>query len=174
MTVSLDARMNFTPSASCCAGCLRQVCASTDVASSDVRRNVSNSNEAQGWPGERHRLVSAFVPVRSVRAGVDVLRRPASPATAIRHCITCSMLLPIRRVGDGWRKRRSRPLNRLIHFVLRIGQDDRVALSNACWTVAYVLRDLTHAQSPVDRGGRRHGACRRGAASRTFHPRRGT
>ena len=40
---------------------------------------------------------------------------------------------------------------RLARIVLRIGQDDAAALSNAGWAVAYVLRDLPHAQSLIDR-----------------------
>jgi TolB-like protein/class 3 adenylate cyclase/Tfp pilus assembly protein PilF len=40
---------------------------------------------------------------------------------------------------------------RLVHLVLRIGQDDAAALSNTGWAVAYVLRNLPHAQSLVDR-----------------------
>jgi TolB-like protein/class 3 adenylate cyclase/Tfp pilus assembly protein PilF len=40
---------------------------------------------------------------------------------------------------------------RLVRIVLRIGQDDAAALSNTGWAVAYVLRDLAHAQSLVDR-----------------------
>jgi TolB-like protein/class 3 adenylate cyclase/Tfp pilus assembly protein PilF len=40
---------------------------------------------------------------------------------------------------------------RLARIVLRIGQDDAAALSNTSWAVAYVLRDLPHAQSLVDR-----------------------
>ena len=36
---------------------------------------------------------------------------------------------------------------RLARIVLRIGQDDAAALSNAGWAIAYVLRDLPHAQS---------------------------
>ena len=40
---------------------------------------------------------------------------------------------------------------RLVHIVLRIGKDDAAALSNTGWAVAYVLRDLPHAQSLVDR-----------------------
>jgi tetratricopeptide (TPR) repeat protein len=40
---------------------------------------------------------------------------------------------------------------RLVRIVLRIGQDDAAALSNTSWAVAYVLRDLPHAQSLVDR-----------------------
>ena len=40
---------------------------------------------------------------------------------------------------------------RLALIVLRIGQDDAAALSNTSWAVAYVLRDLPHAQSLVDR-----------------------
>jgi TolB-like protein/class 3 adenylate cyclase len=40
---------------------------------------------------------------------------------------------------------------RLVRIVLRIGQDDAAALSNTGWAVAYVLRDLAHAQVLVDR-----------------------
>ncbi len=40
---------------------------------------------------------------------------------------------------------------RLARIVLRIGHDDAAALSNAGWAVAYVLRDLPHAQSLIDR-----------------------
>jgi TolB-like protein len=40
---------------------------------------------------------------------------------------------------------------RLVHIVLRIGKDDAAALSNTGWAVAYVLRDLPHAKSLVDR-----------------------
>ena len=40
---------------------------------------------------------------------------------------------------------------RLARIVLRIGQDDAAALNNAGWAVAYVLRDLPHAQSLIDR-----------------------
>ncbi len=40
---------------------------------------------------------------------------------------------------------------RLARIVLRIGQDDAAALSSAGWAIAYVLRDLPHAQSLVDR-----------------------
>ena len=39
----------------------------------------------------------------------------------------------------------------MVHLVLRIGQDDAAALSNTGWAVAYVLRNLPHAQSLVDR-----------------------
>src|SRR5882757_9853032 len=41
-------------------------------------------------------------------------------------------------------------VDRLARIVLRIGQDDEDALSNTGWAVAYVLRDLPHAQSLVD------------------------
>jgi TolB-like protein/Tfp pilus assembly protein PilF len=40
---------------------------------------------------------------------------------------------------------------RLVRIVLRIGQDDAAALCNTGWAVAYVLRDLPHAKSLVDR-----------------------
>ena len=40
---------------------------------------------------------------------------------------------------------------RLAQIVLRIGHDDAAALSSAGWAVAYVLRDLPHAQSLIDR-----------------------
>ena len=40
---------------------------------------------------------------------------------------------------------------RLVGMVLRIGQDDADALSNASWAVALVLCDLAHAQLLVDR-----------------------
>ena len=40
---------------------------------------------------------------------------------------------------------------RLVRMVLRVGQDDAVALSNTGWAVAYFLRDLPHAQLLVDR-----------------------
>ena len=39
---------------------------------------------------------------------------------------------------------------RLVRIASRIGQEDAVALSNTGWAVAYVLRDLPHAQSLVD------------------------
>ena len=42
-------------------------------------------------------------------------------------------------------------VDRLARIILRIGQDDADALSNTGWAVAYVLRDLPHAQSLVDR-----------------------
>jgi TolB-like protein/class 3 adenylate cyclase len=40
---------------------------------------------------------------------------------------------------------------RLVRIVLRIGQDDPVALSSTAWAVAYLLRDLPHAQLLVVR-----------------------
>ena len=40
---------------------------------------------------------------------------------------------------------------RLVRIAARIGDDDAVALSNTAWAVAYVLYDLSHAQSLVDR-----------------------
>ena len=40
---------------------------------------------------------------------------------------------------------------RLVRIVLRVGQDDAAALSNTSWAVAYVLRDLPHAQLLVER-----------------------
>jgi tetratricopeptide (TPR) repeat protein len=40
---------------------------------------------------------------------------------------------------------------RLVRIVLHIGLDDAAALSNTGWAVAYVLHDLPHAKSLVDR-----------------------
>jgi adenylate cyclase len=40
---------------------------------------------------------------------------------------------------------------RLARIVLRIGQDDADALNDTGWAVAYVLRDLPHGQSLIDR-----------------------
>ena len=40
---------------------------------------------------------------------------------------------------------------RLVRIAVRIAHDDAVALSNTAWAVAYVLHDLPHAQSLVDR-----------------------
>jgi TolB-like protein/class 3 adenylate cyclase len=40
---------------------------------------------------------------------------------------------------------------RLVRIVLRVGQDDPVALSNTGWAVAYVLRDLAHGRVLVER-----------------------
>ena len=40
---------------------------------------------------------------------------------------------------------------RLVRIAARIGHDDAVALGNTGWAVAYVLHDLSHAQSLVDR-----------------------
>jgi adenylate cyclase len=40
---------------------------------------------------------------------------------------------------------------RLVRIAVRIVHDDAVALSNTAWAVAYVLHDLSHAQSLVDR-----------------------
>ncbi len=40
---------------------------------------------------------------------------------------------------------------RLLQIVMRIGQDDGLALSHAAWPVAYILRDLTSAKRLIDR-----------------------
>jgi TolB-like protein len=42
-------------------------------------------------------------------------------------------------------------VTRLWRIVMRIGQDDGVALSQAAWAVAYVLRDLASAKRLIDR-----------------------
>jgi TolB-like protein len=39
----------------------------------------------------------------------------------------------------------------LVRMVLQVGQDDAAALSSTAWAVAYILRDLPHAQVLVDR-----------------------
>jgi adenylate cyclase len=55
----------------------------------------------------------------------------------------------------GWRlvnpDEENEEVARLVRIALRIGQDDAAVLSNAGWAVAYVLRDLPHAHSLVDR-----------------------
>jgi len=42
-------------------------------------------------------------------------------------------------------------VTRLVQIVMRIGQEDGVALSQAAWAVAYVLRDLSSAKQLIDR-----------------------
>src|SRR5262245_15241505 len=42
-------------------------------------------------------------------------------------------------------------VTRLLQIVMRIGQEDGVALSQAAWAVAYVLRDLASAKRLIDR-----------------------
>jgi tetratricopeptide (TPR) repeat protein len=42
-------------------------------------------------------------------------------------------------------------VGRLVRIASRIGYDDAAALSHTGWAVAYVLRDIPHAQSLVDR-----------------------
>jgi adenylate cyclase len=40
---------------------------------------------------------------------------------------------------------------RLVRIAVRIADDDAVALGNTAWAIAYVLQDLSHAKSLVDR-----------------------
>ena len=42
-------------------------------------------------------------------------------------------------------------VSRLLQMVMRIGQEDGVALEKAAWAVAYVLRDLSSAKQLIDR-----------------------
>ena len=42
-------------------------------------------------------------------------------------------------------------VTRLWRIVMRIGEEDGVALSQAAWAVAYVLRDLASAKRLIDR-----------------------
>ena len=42
-------------------------------------------------------------------------------------------------------------ISRLLQMVMRVGQDDGVALGQAAWAVAYVLRDLSSAKQMIDR-----------------------
>ena len=42
-------------------------------------------------------------------------------------------------------------VTRLLRIVMRVGQEDGVALSQAAWAVAYVLRDLASAKQLIDR-----------------------
>jgi adenylate cyclase len=67
-----------------------------------------------------------------------------------------ALLLQCHAYRKGWGlilspEEESAEVARLARIVLRIGQDDAAALSNAAWAVAYVLRDLPHAQSLIDR-----------------------
>ena len=42
-------------------------------------------------------------------------------------------------------------ISRLLQMVMRVGQEDGVALGQAAWAVAYVLRDLSSAKQMIDR-----------------------
>jgi adenylate cyclase len=42
-------------------------------------------------------------------------------------------------------------VTRLLRIIVRVGQEDGMALSHAAWTVAYVLRDLSSAKQLIDR-----------------------
>lgn len=49
------------------------------------------------------------------------------------------------------REQEKSEITRLIAMIMRVGQDDGVAIAHAAWTLAYVSRDITSAKRLIDR-----------------------
>jgi adenylate cyclase len=65
-----------------------------------------------------------------------------------------SMFCHASRVGFGFARNIDEgkaEISRLVEILLRVGQDDGVAMAQAAWSVAYVLRDIVLAKQMIDR-----------------------